>query len=334
MKNYLFLFGIITSSFLHAQTKNAQIKAYYYCIQKAEMNIVYHRYEDAGQFYRKAFELKYPNDKDLYNAFLISYYTHDSAKAVQYANELAYKGLSKTYFLDSVFDYGFYKYVYIGYDSCFQKGKENPVFQKWSRLLTQLIADDQKVRGAISNESDTMGFIKMGMIDSANRIKLKEYIMADGFPDFDRVGFWGGSDPFINPNIVFFLAWHNRYIASSLDSLIEEAVQNGDFRPDEWATILSERENDSISKYHMEIWHDKRPPSVKDIKQINKDRASLYLEDYDSYKRNWTFAKENYNRSRTDYNPNLYPPNESVREQFIFYNPFLLPSDRLIEIGF
>lgn len=311
------------------------VKQYYEYINKAEMAIVYNRLDSANIYYNKAFDFKYPNGKDLYNAFLAAFYIADYRIARKYANELAYKGMAKSYIKDSLLNPELYHYVLSQYDSFQNIGRHSKMYDLAQKLRT-IFNEDQAARKDIDEskkaEVQREVFQQVAKADSINIERLKRYIDTFGFPSFEQKGFWLTSAP-NSPGVLWLVLWHFRPNPTTLDSLVHNAVLEGRFPPVDWATIISCRKNARDYGYNMDIWR-KNSYSVDELNRINKSRAAIYLDPIEDYKMKWVIAREIERRSNTEYNPNLYDKGISGRYQFIFLNAWLLPSKALVKSGF
>jgi hypothetical protein len=315
-----------------AKTDRIKVKEYYKYINCAELAIIDSNYEAAGNYYHTAFTFKYPNGKDLYNAFLIAYYRTDSLSAKKYFNELAYKGMSKSTFLDTLANYPFYHFISAQYDSCYYAGSKSKM-ALLGAILIDIFKSDQLVRQkSLENPEglDEDDIRKMEITDSLNVARLKKYILTYGFPSFEQKGFWDGSSVGMEGPL-WYVLWHNRPYATTIDSLAKEAVLDGSFRPDDWGSIIMARLDADSYNYHMKLW--KPLPSEKEVSAINKSRSTIYLEALEDYHKKFDATQKNVERARSEFNPNLYSPNRQYERLFIFLNPFLVPTKEQIQAG-
>lgn len=323
---------------MNAQHKENNVKEYYSYIHKSNTCVVDKQYKQASDYYKKAFLLKYPNGNDLYNAFLCAYYTMDSVLAKKYFNHLAYKGLKKDVFKDTILQAAFYSYVSSQYDSFYNAGSRDVVAQRWRLFADSIRKNDQEIRlrstieegGQLTEDEYNM---IMGKVDSVNVERVKNYILKYGFPNFEHKGYWDDSSP-LEYDVLWLVLWHQRPYKTDIDNLIYKAVYDGNYPANDWAVILGAREDEQEHKLNMNIWLLPDKLSEKEEQAINNARAALYIEPIMDFKRKWKFAQQNYERERTEYNTYLFSANESVREQFAFYSRFLLPSKQEIEFGY
>lgn len=263
------------------------VREYYVFINKAELAILDTKYQLAGQYYKNAFLLKYPNGKDLYNAFVTAFYNRDTTFAIRYLNDLAYHGLIEGYIHDSVTNCDFYKYIATAYDSCYHAGAESfmPVLGK---RLHNIFEDDKKVR---TDDVSPEHMKQVMHVDSMNRMEMKQYIEENGFPSFEQKGFWDESSPSL-PGPLLYILWHARFDPTVLDTSIQQALWNGDLGNDDWASTMMEREGIQ-SLYHIKLWEDEGLNlSPAETERINKNRAVMYLESLEDYRKKYAYMKK------------------------------------------
>lgn len=319
----------------YCQSNNSNVRIYYQLINNAELSILNKDFALASKYYDKSFKLKFPNGKDLYNAFLVAYYNLDSIRARKHYNQLAYMGLGKHVFRDTNRNYSFYKYVSNDYDSFYNSGaiSEMPVY---GMKLKSILERDQQVRKPGMNNpnllKDPVYSMQVKQVDSTNIEDLKVYINTYGFPSFKQVGFWDGTAP-NNPGTLWKVLWHYRPYDSNIDSLVIKAVLEGNFRPDDWATIISTRTNAETYQYHMKVWNEVRPLSKKELQKINQSRAKIYLESLSDYSRKWKVAQELQELSHTQFNSNVFTEDPNLKYQFVFLNQFLIMSPEHLKSG-
>ncbi len=79
-KTSVLILSLFLAQVCIARTDRGKVKAYYQWVNKAELALIRHDFKAASGSYRTAFKLKYPNGKDLYNAFQAAFYEEDSCR--------------------------------------------------------------------------------------------------------------------------------------------------------------------------------------------------------------------------------------------------------------
>lgn len=296
-----------------------QVRKYYQKTTRAELAIIYNYLDSAAHYYQQAFNLKYPNGRDLYNAALVAYYRKDSALAITYFHTLAYKGLYKTFFKDSVSHPELYHSIMRDYDSLFHAGNSNERTKALNKFWVKIHKRDQRSRllMAQTDQSDTTKmkrlYDQMVKDDSINMVEIKAYIETNGFPSFEQSGFHqlGSPDGFSALDLAL---WHWRPRATPIDNLILKAIKDGNFPPEEWASIVMARDD----KYQTQFFKSGNQLLQADTQTIDKLRNEIYLPKLSDYQKIYTIATLLYEGQATEYNPNLYNPSAKWRHQFIF----------------
>jgi hypothetical protein len=297
---------------LHAEN----ISLYYAAINKAELAIISENYLRAKSFYEIAFANKFPNGKDLYNAFLTSYYTKDTSKSIQYLKDLAFAGLRRDFFIDTQSNYNFYSQILarVNYDSCMTAGLRSVNKVLIQKLDSLLILDQTIRKGGDRSKKLLEG-------DLLNVAHLAKIVKEFGWPSFEEIGFWtNGSSPFVENPAFGYVMWHNRFNTDSFDKLAIEAVKSGKMRPDEWGEIVLGRKMFNMGlydhyNYHMNIWSPaKLSEANKEV--INKERAKVFLDNLEDY-----FEKFSY---QSTYNVRF--GNNQMKSMFIFLKGTLVPT--------
>lgn len=306
----------ITPSVSFGQNRTVDVKSYYEFINKAELAIIDSQYNIAEGCYQKAFELKYPNDKDLSNAFLVSYALRNTKRAKKYIDDLCYKGWNAGYVKDimSLPDTAFFNTISKNCDSFCKAGKSKDIYEKVS-ILYSIFKEDQRVRK--DDFTDTLEAIK---VDNENMEHLGQYIDKYGFPSFEQKGWWLTPEACFNDAYysTWIVIWHERELTRTpLDKKIEAAVLAGDFRPDYWEAAQLYRP-DAVKRYHMRLSDADSSLTTAEIAEINKNRASIYLESLQDFRKKYDAQKRLAGNSP-------YP--------FIFLNSFMVDLIGMSEAG-
>lgn len=316
----LFYLALYSCSLLAQNVDQDKVKQYYKLINNAELLLSQKQYHYAKEQFALAFSSKFPNDKDLYNAFLTAYYTKDSLLTRAYMNQLAYMGLSKSYFSDSIFAPNLYNYALAQFDSCFNAGLVNQKSPMWSVL----IADFDPLQISRKELVDDYGQIitERNILDSIKVEKLIQYFSLYGFPSFERVGFRGQLSSLNNDWLLYFvISLEQTSQKTKILNHLLKPLLNGELRPDIYAAIQTTASNTTFSKDEFGLGHRwyTKPPNEDELQEINKRRAEILLEPYSDFEQKRLFDGQNNKRRRSQYKPNLYPANESIREQFVLF---------------
>jgi len=123
---------------------------YYALRNNAEKVIVSWDFKTAVDIYTSAFDYKYPNERDAYNAFRAALLTKDSISARRFLNIITINGqarekLENTPFIKSIKNTPLYQYVSKDYDSLYPK-RLSGERAKAVELLGSIYTIDQKVR--------------------------------------------------------------------------------------------------------------------------------------------------------------------------------------------
>lgn len=321
--NLLFLLLIPFSGFAQ---QSKQVVAYYRLVNQAEIAILDGNPELAARNYDSAFRFKFPDDKDLYNAAVLAYFRKDTFAARRYFSKLAYLGLERVDFPDSRIDPKFFHYLLADFDSVRQAGSHSKAAQTGAAMKA-LRQRDQQIRDSVNRNpslrKDPLFAERVRATDSGILADLYVLIRKDGFPSFERCGFWDGSGPW-NPSAAFWLLYHQRPKTTIADKMYLKAVQDGAFRPDFWATIIAYRDDEAKYNYGMRFW---RPAAqiFTDSNACAAARAAINLEPMADYKRKWSAA-----RLRSDAIIGALafddPYRMSIRGNIFLLNYFIIPS--------
>jgi hypothetical protein len=316
-----FLFSSLAFFFISNLCYSNNIKKYYELINNAELKIIENDYSNAQKLYKEAFKYKKYNGKDLYNAFLCSFYIHDTLNAKLYINKLAFYGLNYDYFIPLKSEMKFYNIIFKEFNENFNAGE---VKFKTSKVLTidSLFQVDQLNRN--SNNSK----FNRHIIDSISLISLINTIQKNEWPSFQSNGFWNiASNPRTENLPVYILYWHNRFVNNNLDSLAIKALEKGYLRPDDFESIILGRKmfgENSFNYYDIfpTAWKIKTLTAQK-IDYYNKNRDKYFLEDLSSFKKKYDYQSLY----------NIEFGMDTVKSSFKFLNSSLVPSLDLINQG-
>jgi len=251
------------------------IKEYYEIINNAELSIIDSNYRNASKLYAKAFALKYPNGKDLYNGFMVSYFLQDTFQSKKYLIQLAQNGLKKQFILHNgrALETPFFNYLSKDYDSIYNNFQTIKASRKIIALDSLGFIDQMILK------SDTnLSAAEIKHLQFQNLDRLKNWITKNGFPSFKNTGFYEDYNP--SPRTLptdWYLLWHVRPSATQLDDTYKNAVLAGDFRPDLYALIIDQR-----GEHYWTLLPRDFKESINKYK-INDARKQIYLESIDDY---------------------------------------------------
>ena len=332
----ILLLGVL-SCFVSSKTygqESVEVRAYYSSICEAETAVLDSNFQKASLLYDLAFRNKFPNDKDLYNAFVVSYFTADTLRAKNYIEKLAYLGVTREQLPDTNSRTDFYRFIASGFDSCYNAGRKSETCKR-GEMLKAIFKRDKIVRHeliqapALAKSADYQMQVRES--DAITFSALAYYIRTYGFPSFENKGFWDGSSP-NNPSVLFWILYHQRPEETVLDSLVYKAVLRGDFRPDEWATVVAYRTTEKKYNYCMRFW---QPLSrvVSDLQAVEASRKTIFLDPLEVYKRKWTAARLEQQQRTERFSNGVRNKKEDLYDNMFLLNFFLLPTDEEIKLG-
>lgn len=276
-----------------------KVKEYYKLKNEAELKIIDSCYREALGLYQQAFGNKFPNPRDLYNAFILAYQLKDTAACKTYYNTLIELGtdkekLEEMYFIDSIKDDMFY-IKDIAWDQEYYYWKYMlSTRPSVARMLDSLYAVDQFYRKYYSREV-------FFQYDLKNINYLCNYAQQNGFPGFEQAGIKQGqlSTPY-NCGAIQLIHWHTRGSdptasswAKSFDSVLYEAVLDGRYEPADYALTIDQREQyyyEQLQPIEQMLSEEGLNMNQLPIAAINRRRAQIYLEPLEDYIRKWKFV--------------------------------------------
>ncbi|HEU4609379.1 MAG TPA: hypothetical protein VFS31_14780 [Chitinophagaceae bacterium] len=291
---YSFLFALLWLAVKTSAASPDSVRTYYLLKNKAEIQILDSSFTEALASYNKAFCYKYPNVLDVMNAFTLSVLIQDSACAKRYFNNLAYHGTPQKALAlypqsDSIKNSPFYQWLSADYDSAYAAGQKN-VPADYIRVLDSLSDADQAVRVAHTPTQEQL--LKILVTDSTNLLFLKAYIERQGFPTYKRLGVFEKTYEGWPHGMssLWFMLWHTRHLYKTLNEILLDAVKRGELDPNEYALIMDVQAQQSIYYQLMprKIDRVKRTSAflpVSNVKQIDKKRASIYLDSLANFRR-------------------------------------------------
>jgi hypothetical protein len=275
--------------------KRNSVQHYAMFKNKAELCIVDSNYAVALRYYKTAFHFKTPDQRDLYNAFIVAYLETDSAAIRSFYNQMILHGqpgnkLAILKFGKMHKDQLLYQWATKDYDSL-RTIAMNGVMPQYARIMDSVFKADQDARVVYRNLSKEQLRI-MGGKDSVNLDYLKQLIAEKGFPGYQQTGmFEKAQEGWIHSNsTIFFILWHTRDLSTLLDAMTRKAVLSGDFPPEDYAIIMDSRtaNNQYFSRLPKNEAEDGQEFAVipeDQEKAINKKRAAIQLCNLKDYKR-------------------------------------------------
>lgn len=292
--NFFLLLFFTSQTSVLAQDFNKDIANYYLNKNLAELAIVDSNYIEASEYYKIAFSKSILFSADLWNAYLISFYQNDTIFTQKYYNSLVLHGYSKKFFigslnyyqLDSLLVQPFYLYISRTYDSLWNIAISTEMPSK-AKKLDEIFNLDQQ--GRIYKDVDNITIKENQHIldtDDSTRKLFFLYCKEYGFPNFSQVGLFEKRvrQPTAT-GLPFLLYWHQVFKQNpKLDDLYYNAALNGDIPADQYATTIDRRK----IKYFM-ILRDLETLNPAEIKLINEERAKIYLESINDYRKKIEF---------------------------------------------
>lgn len=301
MKNFFLFLAMLGSLSSFAQNSKQSNPAKYYAFKnKAELQIIDSFYQEALKNYKLAFENKYPNVRDLYNAFIVAYLVKDSISAKSYMDTMVIQGQLKDKFEKGRFGeiikeeplYNWLMQDYVAMHELSTKRPQKVLAEAYNKILEK----DQQMR--IGMTAPTQAQIKQLIaMDSNNVREALVLINSYGFPSYQKVGLhenvtegYAGS-----PNTMWLLMWHTRGANHTLNEPVKKAVLEGTFPPDDYAIIIDMQNKTS---HYFEVLPRKKDSEGRfifeellDESQINERRATIFLEPISEFKRKMEYVQ-------------------------------------------
>jgi len=297
---WILLLLISTTTFPAARAiDRIKVKEYYLLKNKAELAITDSAYATALALYKQAFACKFPNPCDIYNAFVVAYLLKDTAAGKSYYNTLAELGINKKKFeelpfVTSIKDDMFYIRDIAWNEEYYQLKYMMSARPAVARMLDSLYAADQFYRKYYSR--DTFFYHDKQIINY-----LCDYVKRNGFPGFEQAGICQREEsaPY-NDGTIQLIHWHTRGSdpnlspwAKSLDSVLYNAVLDGNYDPANYALSVDQRDSnyyEQLQPVEEMLSEDGLELAKLDIPAINRKRAGIYLEPLEDYIRKWKFS--------------------------------------------
>lgn len=267
------------------------VKRYYHLVNNAELALIDSSYHKANSSYKQAFSLRFPSAKDAYNSFRTAFLVRDTMQAkfcfgYMISHGLLRENLEKMPFMEEVTSDMFYL-KYIAWDDEYYFWQHAISTQKSKAcFLDSLYAVDQYYRKYPMEEKKIdFNYDRTNIEALVN--KVKEW---KSFPSSDKVGIcYLDNQSISNQGAIFLLHWHTRFQELSndttvikLDSLLKEAVLDGEYDPLLYAITIDQRDN----KYGTVMTQDMLNGGQDNI---NEKRNNIYLESIED-----TYSKVRY----------------------------------------
>ncbi len=294
---FFVLVALLNCFYVAGNATHKTVPLYYHYINKAELAIVDSAFLEALIYYSEAFTFKFPNDKDLENAFIIACIQKDTQLARKFINQLALQGWAfynvsgHGHSYPPYLDTNFVKSINQDCDSLFQIAKRSlPVNMRYWSILYE---EDQRVRNTGDVNDPIIRSIARAT-DSLNMLFSLLLIQDRGFPSFEKTGYFfddSGQVTNIAYSSFFLLYWHQRGASVSvIDSVVLQAVATGDFRPDLWMVCNKYR---SGAKHLYGLDFEKENYTNEEIARINDNRKSRMLEPFPDFVKKAKYQKAN-----------------------------------------
>jgi len=278
------------------------IANYYTLRNNAERKILSRDFRSAVEMYTSALEYKYPNERDVYNAFRAALLTNDSVLGRKFFNIITANGqtrekLENTPFVKSIKNTTFYQYISMDYDSIYPK-KLSVQKTIMISLLDSIYRIDQDGR----TKNPVVGDERKKSIRNADSIAvalminlIKEY----GFPSYQRVGIFenikygfGAGESTLD--LIFWHMWRSGKSSSELSELAYNALIDGDLPPEDYAFYIDGQRKEKI--YYAMLSRtdadDYTLEGIFDIAEIDKRREGIGLYSLSEFRNRLTFFRE------------------------------------------
>ncbi len=139
--------------------------------------------------------------------------------------------------------------------------------------IRELLAADQLLRNKpFVNDKNFSSYLSI--IDSISFLRFKELVNQNGFPGHSIIGYYSDLTPLIAHMVMI-----NEESFNYLDSLMKNAINQGEFEPNDYAWIIDRRRlfaNLGFSIYGG-TWPEEEYENIEDIKNVDKRRKAIYL---------------------------------------------------------
>lgn len=274
-----------------------KLREYYALVNKAELAIIDDNPTQAAGYYEQAFTTGHYFPSDKYNAFVASYFMKDTIRSVRYFNDLARLGQKKEslikYFLhtDTVPQDAYLDLVTRDYDSIrsvVMAGKMPEMAAKMDRIF----AMDQDCRGrGLEGEA-------FDACDNTARDNLYHFVDTYGFPGAGVVGIMEyGVVQAVNIGHFDMMIYHARFMDrdEKIFMIANENLHKGNYDARRYAITFA------FPGAEYPVLVPDRPITKKELAEINRKRAEIYLEPLEDHYRKITFHTSGRKYTRKHY---------------------------------
>jgi len=262
MRNYFsfffaFLLFLLITGWVNGQDVfDREASKYYLQKNKAELAIMNGQYDIALVAYKVAFRAKFPNERDIYNAFHVAFIVRDSSAAKEYLDIIFLHGQQKekyelTPFGSLIATEDFYKWCSRSYDSLY-KIAQNSKMPLLAAILDTIFVRDQSLRKEVKDKMRNGEKVDLRTTDSLNLVEIEKFIERYGFPNYELLGIFeqckGGYPGAFST--IDLLLWHTRHSFRILNRRLTEASLSGLLPPEEY-TFYMDAQQDKESYYSI-----------------------------------------------------------------------------------
>lgn len=289
IKAIFFIFITICSIRLFGQK---EVKNYYNHVNKAELAICSKNYELAAKHYHKAFETEIMFSRDLNNSFIVNYkYTDNENRAIQDAWILAQRGLKYQSLIDDTIKYAdLYAQLKVIFDTT-----TTTIIPELAKILDSLKKEDQAIRKYCVAYNDTC-VDQVKRIDSLNLLTIKR--LYEKYGSINEIN--SGPKGMFN---LFLILLHNTQWKQHPKDVAYQNMLSGLFDARKYAE-LEDRYTTSIMKQKSRFRFGDASNSYiihktlflvvpKDVKQVNKNRKQIFLEQFSDTEKKQIFIFNN-----------------------------------------
>jgi|GEM_PF-846790 len=299
---FLCVVGVFGSKYATAIGLSDSAKNYYSLRNAAERDVINMDFKSALDKYQAAFLYKYPNERDIYNAFRTAVLIQDSVRAKEYFNIITINGQSRekfenTPFIKKIKGSSLYRFASQDYDSLYPRILPDEKLA-YIKALDSIYFMDQAIRkdNVLTGEEKIQSVKTTDSINAALLIKL---IKTFGYPTYQRVGIFekfkygfGPGDGTID--LVFWHIWRTGNFCKDLNEVVADAVAKGDCVPEDYAFYMDGQSEKKIyySVLPKDVNGDFSTDEITEIGAVNQFRKDVGLYPLSELKARIEFHKD------------------------------------------
>ncbi len=229
---FCLIFLLVGIKFTQAQEIN-YLKKYHPAINRAELAIVEGDYSRALQQYEQAFkEVSSGFMKDYFNAAVCATSLGDASQTYHYLLKVASKGISLDFVKDEIaFSAIQQDSAWRGFEKHYlsnKRGFEQKINRVLKKQLDSLVLIDKKIRAKGMEYSED----SIRQTDQLNALRLKQFILQEGFPSEDLIGCGEAGMPVIQyPFYQIIKRQTPERQALNFSNILFDAMRNGKILP-------------------------------------------------------------------------------------------------------